>query len=658
MRQLTSFATLLLVSFAIPRAMAQPDTLWTARVTASGNPAIYNAINHSSGGFVLVGETNPAFSNSNTLIARMGPSGAILWTNTFGSNGNDAAYACLELPNGSYVLAGNSGNNNVQLSAVNAVGDSVRSRSYTSGGSSSANDVIMLQDGNFAVVGFGVGSDGVHSDIWLLKCDQNLDTLWTRKFGGNDNDYGNRIEEQSDGTLIIAGTSRSNGGIGYQFWLLHVDSEGNVLSSDSYGGAGQDYCYDFVDADSVFYLCGKSTLSGSNSGYLARLSNEGDSLFVRSYSNVGVEDQLRGVIARSSGSAICAGWSGSSWNTRQCWLMETNIDGSVAWQWIHGSEGSGFYGMLAVTTGGFIAYGQINELNVRKGYVARMFYSEISGNVVDFESGAPVAGAHVEILGEHLFATTDQNGNYKIGIPNGTYDVSVYGDCISRDTVRSVIVEQDSVARVDFDVYRPEYERLQSSINAVVQNHVQTSLPFHVINRGNGSMEISITASTANPSGNWLSVTPDTALIQAGDTLTVQVLVSPDTTDDGSFDYLGNLHVRTNSCPISAETIPVLMFVLDANEAPSILPDEFSLAAYPNPFNSATTIAFELPQPTCAKITLFDISGRQVSTLTDLHYASGSHSILFNADALPSGIYLAHLTAGSFHSTQKIVLIR
>ncbi|MBL0061389.1 MAG: carboxypeptidase regulatory-like domain-containing protein [bacterium] len=588
----------------------------------------------------------------------MSPSGSLLWMSTFGVAGNDAANSCLELPNGSFIVAGNSGNNNIRLTAVNAIGDSVTSRGYSSGGGTAAYDITMLHDGNFAVVGYGLGSDGLHSDLWLLKCDQNLDTLWTRKFGGDDVDNGYRIEEQPDFSLLIAGSTKSDGAIGSDFWLLRTDVDGNLLSSSTYGGAGQDYCYDFVDGDSILYLCGKSTQSGSNAGFLTRVSSGGDSLFAQSYMHAGVEDQLRGTIARGSGSAVCAGWSGSSWNARQFWMLEVNPDGTEAWQWAFGPAGSGFYGILPVPSGGFIAYGQINEQNVRKGYVVSMFYSEIRGTVSDFETGAPVVGAHVEVLGTALSTITDHNGSYKVGIANGTYDVTVYGDCISRDTLRGMIVEQDSIARVDFEVLRPLYSRTQSSINAVVQNRVQSSLPFKVVNSGNGSMEIGITTSTVDPSGDWLSVTPDTALILAGDTLTFHVLVSPDTTDDGCFDYLGNLHISSNSCPVSLETIPVMMLVLDADDVPSVIPDDFSLSAYPNPFNSSTTMTFAIPAPARVTLSLFDITGRQVTVLTDQNYSSGSHSILYESGDLPSGIYLAHIISEHFHSTQKIVLIK
>lgn len=659
MRSLTIIAVLIhALFFVVPCAFAQPDTLWTARITTAGSPAIYHAINHSSGGFVLVGETNPGFSNSNFLIARMGPSGALLWMNTFGAAGNDAANSCIELPNGSFIVVGNSGNNNIRLMSVNAVGDSVTSRSYSSGGGTAAYDIALLHDGNFAVVGYGLGDDGVRSDLWLLKCDQNLDTLWTRKFGGNDVDNGYRIEEQSDYSLLISGSTKSDGAIGSDFWLMRTDADGNLLSSTIYGGTGQDYCYDLVDGDSILYLCGKSTSSGSNAGYLVRVNSAGDSLFARSYNHAGVEDQMRGIIARASGSAVCAGWTGSSWNARQCWMLEVNADGTEAWQWAFGPAGSGFYGVLPVPSGGFIAYGQINEQNVRKGYIVSMFYSEIRGTVLDFETGTPIVGAHIEVLGTTLNTITDNNGSYKIGIANGTYDVTVYGECISRDTLRGVIVEQDSIARADFDVFHPQYSRRQSSINAVVHNGVQSSLPFEVINGGNGLMEIGITTNTVNPSGDWLSVTPDTALILPGDTLTIQVMVSPDTTDDSFYDFLGNLHLVTNSCPVSSETIPVMLFVLDADDVPSALPDNFSFGAYPNPFNASTTIAFSLPHTARVTLSLFDITGRQIAILADQNFSSGNHSVLYEAGDLPSGIYLAHIASDFFNSTQKIVLIK
>jgi len=638
---------------------AQPDTLWSARINTVGNPAIYNAINHSSGDFILVGESNSGFSNTNLLIARLSADGAMIWSRTYGGAGRVIANSCVELPNGNLVLAGCNGNTNILLVAVSAVGDSLWSRTYASVGGTCANDITLLQDGNLAVVGYGLGLDGLHSDLLLLKCDQNLDTIWTRSFGGADVDLGNRVTERLDRTLLIAGSSKRSGARDYDFWLMRTNSDGSLLSSSLLGGNGPDMCYDFMNGDSITYMCGKTAIAGSNAGYIVKTSSQGDSLIVRSYVQGGIEDQLRGTIARNSaGGAICVGWSGSSWNGRQFWVLAINSDGSEEWQWVYGPAGSGFYGILSASNGGYLVYGQINELNTRRGYALRAFVSKLRGFVTDFETGMPVVGAELSIVGTTLSTITNQNGEYTLSVINGTYDLIVSGECISRDTIQGIVVAPDSIVRVDFQVLHPQYACNRTSINAVVQNQELTSIPLQFFNTGNGAMEMGLEAEPVNPEGNWLTVTPDTAFIPAGDSLTVQVRITPDTTNNGLFDFNGSLHVTTNSCPGESVTIPVMVFVLDSKDRSPALPQNYSLSVHPNPFNPNTTITFSASKRVQIKLIVYDVTGRNITELANDFLDPGLHKFTFDAQNLPSGVYLVHVESTLFSSTKKMVLMK
>jgi hypothetical protein len=658
-RNLTLYIVLALICLTAPGAFAQPDTLWSARILATGNPALYRAMNHSSGDFVVVGETNPGITNSNFLAARIASNGSTVWTHVYGGPGSDAAYACIEATDGRIIIAGSSnGGSTIRLLGISAAGDSLWSRTYGGGGSMGAYDMILLQDGNLAVVGFRLGSDNLHSDLWLLKCTISGDTLWTRCLGGSDTDIGYRIHEQPDRTFIIGGYTRSSSAGDYDLWQLHADSSGNLLSTFVYGGIGPDICYDMAVGNGEVYLAGKTTPGTSNLGYLAKTDANGDSIWLRSYSTGGVEEQLRGIVARPSGGAICAGWSGVSWNGRQCWLTAINADGSVAWHWIHGPISSGFYGMTRISGGGYLAYGQISESNVRKGYVLRMTISEIKGRVVDNASGDPVAGAQVQVIGMPQHTITDAHGEFQIGVVSGTYDVSIYGTCISRDTLQGVVVPPDSVGTANFRVNRPQYVQLQSSINAIVHNHVLTSVPFQIANMGTGSMEFRINPHPVNPPADWLSTVPDTGLILPGDTLTVQVEFNTDAADDNGYDFFGTLQILTNACPGSSVEIPVNLYVLDADVHSTTLPRSYELGAYPNPFNPQTTITFSLPQATQLKLAVYDLTGRCVTVMADASYPAGVHRVPFYAGSIPSGLYFVRIESRPFTTTRKIMLIK
>ncbi|MBO6537588.1 MAG: T9SS type A sorting domain-containing protein [Balneolaceae bacterium] len=88
-------------------------------------------------------------------------------------------------------------------------------------------------------------------------------------------------------------------------------------------------------------------------------------------------------------------------------------------------------------------------------------------------------------------------------------------------------------------------------------------------------------------------------------------------------------------------------------------PETFKLHQnYPNPFNPSTNISFYLPQSAEVKVTVFDVTGRLVATLSDGLRNAGAHQITFDASALSSGIYFYRLEAGELTETRKMMLIK
>ena len=79
---------------------------------------------------------------------------------------------------------------------------------------------------------------------------------------------------------------------------------------------------------------------------------------------------------------------------------------------------------------------------------------------------------------------------------------------------------------------------------------------------------------------------------------------------------------------------------------------------FPNPFNPATTIKFQIPEKTRVTLKIIDALGREVKTLVDGEAAAGIHKISFDGSSLSSGIYICQLTAnGKFH-TKKMILLK
>ena len=90
-----------------------------------------------------------------------------------------------------------------------------------------------------------------------------------------------------------------------------------------------------------------------------------------------------------------------------------------------------------------------------------------------------------------------------------------------------------------------------------------------------------------------------------------------------------------------------------------VTPKQFALvSAYPNPFTKRTAIRFELPQPTEIRLDVYDVLGRRVAVLVEGWQAAGTHEAVFDAAALPSGVYLYRLESEGQQKNGRMLLVK
>jgi hypothetical protein len=125
---------------------------------------------------------------------------------------------------------------------------------------------------------------------------------------------------------------------------------------------------------------------------------------------------------------------------------------------------------------------------------------------------------------------------------------------------------------------------------------------------------------------------------------------------DSDFDGVGD------SIVVSGSYIYGLMITLQplaAPNAPAALPTTATLSQnFPNPFNPTTSIDFTLTQYQTASLKVFDMLGREIATLASGQLAAGPHSVEFNAQTLPGGVYFYRLSAGTQSFTRKMLLLK
>jgi len=117
----------------------------------------------------------------------------------------------------------------------------------------------------------------------------------------------------------------------------------------------------------------------------------------------------------------------------------------------------------------------------------------------------------------------------------------------------------------------------------------------------------------------------------------------------------GEFHIYTN---VKLPT-PEQGIIDDVESDGKVAVYDFSLAQnYPNPFNPSTVIRYSVSSAQLVTLKIYDVLGREVATLVNEDKPSGNYEVEFNASKFSSGIYFYQLTAGDFHETKKMLLLR
>lgn len=108
-------------------------------------------------------------------------------------------------------------------------------------------------------------------------------------------------------------------------------------------------------------------------------------------------------------------------------------------------------------------------------------------------------------------------------------------------------------------------------------------------------------------------------------------------------------------CIIDGDTIGV---ITSAKDEQNIVNSFELFQNYPNPFNPTTTIKFSISGPQKVKLIVYSLLGEEIKVLVDEYKSSGTHSIIFDADGLPSGVYICSLIAGKNTLSKKLILLK
>jgi hypothetical protein len=230
----------------------------------------------------------------------------------------------------------------------------------TIGGSSDdeAWSIIQSSDGGYVVAGrtrsFGAG----YYDMYVVKLDSAGNVQWTKTIGGSSADYANSIIQSSDGGYVVAGWTSSFGAGGYDMYVVKLDSSGSVQWTKTIGGSSADYANSIIQSSDGGYVVAGGTESFGPGGpyfYVMKLDSSGNVQWNKTI-DLG---EASSIIQSSDGGYVVAGWTESfGAGDGDIFVVKLDSSGNVQWtKTMGGSSNDGAVSIIQSSDGGYVVAG-------------------------------------------------------------------------------------------------------------------------------------------------------------------------------------------------------------------------------------------------------------------------------------------------------------
>ncbi|BFO65059.1 lipoprotein [Chryseobacterium sp. KCF3-3] len=361
----------------------------------------------SDGGYIVSGST---FSNNGDLTQNFGSrdawiikfdfNGNIQWQKLLGGSQAELFHSIRETSDGGYILAGGSSSVDGDLTSNNgfedywivkldSTGDIEWQKSIGGSDRDIAKDILQTSDEGYIIAGTSYSNDGdvlgSHggSDIWIIKTNSAGNVQWQKSLGSSSAEQVQSIQQTSDNGYIIAATTGNiaDGDVtqiygGSDYWIIKLDSYGNLQWQKSLGGTGFDTANSIQQTfDGGYIVAGIYERSiypyPLNSDYgIIKLASNGDVQWQKFFGG-NKSDGAKSIQQTSDGGYIIAGLSnsnngdvlGNHGNT-DAWIIKTDNTGTLQWQKSLGGTGNENAETIRKTVdGGFIIIGYSSSTN-------------------------------------------------------------------------------------------------------------------------------------------------------------------------------------------------------------------------------------------------------------------------------------------------------
>ena len=316
------------LDFWLVKVNAYGDTIWSRTYGGSSNDRSFAIVETAGGGYAITGETFSFGNGlSDIWLIRTDPNGDTLFTRTYGNDGPDHAVSLLSLEDNGFLIVGSISNYDpdegfyfdVFVSRTDSLGDTLWTCSLGGDNDDMGWAAVETPDQCYLVVAmtksYGAGDQG-RSDIWLIKINDNGDVLWTRTYGGEETDQAYHILQTLDHNYVLVGWSDSYGAESEDGLIIKVDGDGEVIWTRIYGGPDDEkFWHCTTTPDSGLVLVGYNNPENIDDrirGWMFKVDSNGDSLWSKYYPEQRIIIS-NAVVSGISEGLVFTGWSYSDY---------------------------------------------------------------------------------------------------------------------------------------------------------------------------------------------------------------------------------------------------------------------------------------------------------------------------------------------------------
>jgi len=231
------------------------------------------------GGYIVAG-----YEGNDVYILKLNSNGEVEWQKTFGGWNDEVANSIQQTTDGGYIVAGwtksfGSGGYDVYILKLNSNGEVEWQKTFGGWNDEVANSIQQTTDGGYIVAGWTESFGSGEKDVYILKLNSKGEVQWQKTFGGEDNDRALSIHQTTDGGYIVAGWTKSFGSGGYDVYILKLNSNGEVEWQKTFGGWNDEVANSIQQTTDGGYIVAGWTKSFGSVGYdvyVLKLNSKGE----------------------------------------------------------------------------------------------------------------------------------------------------------------------------------------------------------------------------------------------------------------------------------------------------------------------------------------------------------------------------------------------